>query len=261
MNCYYFISIDPEGSGTGNILAFTNMKLVAKQNGLTTFKSDRKNWEFYIEYKNANINVPVGKDVEVLQEIGTVTGNIQIFTYRLVDGEKQYFNPMILMGQPAGITGGIIKYSEIENIELDIGLLDFMLPFPEIKVTCDYNRCYPGHTGVDVQSKHSRGLGENISAGVSGKVVLSGYDSISGNTIMIQDNKSRIFVKYNHLQSPSPYQAGDYINQGDVLGQEGATGKVTGPHVHIQFQATSSRSTVLDPLDVAPIIYKDLIRR
>ena len=249
-----------EGSGTGSILSFTNMKLESKENDTTTFKSERKGWEFYVEYKNANINVPLGKSVEVLQEIGYATSNIQIFTYRLIEGEKQYFNPMILMGQPTGITGGVIKYSDIDNIDVNAGLLDFLIPFDEIKVTCDFNRCYPGHTGVDVQPKHSRGLGENIRAGVGGKVILNGYDSISGNTIMIQDSVSGLFVKYNHLQSPSSYQAGDYVNRGDIIGQEGATGKVTGPHVHIQFQSSTSRSTVLDPLNVAPIIYKDLIR-
>lgn len=244
------------GEGTGELLAFSNGKVIEKTESGFLMEIKRNGFEFIVEYKNISSNVSVGKELEVLQVIGSVAGNVEIETYKIIDEEKQFFNPMILLGQPLGITGGETFYVTADDIEFNLNGFSFLPPFSEWKITCDFYRCYPGHTGVDVQPKHSRGLGENIRAGVSGKVISKGYDNISGYHVMLQDSVSGIFVKYNHLQSQSSLEVGSYINQGDVIGQEGQSGRATGPHVHIQFQSTTSRSTVLDPFSVVPNLYR-----
>lgn len=242
------------GNGNGPIQAFTNSQVISIEDGKITLLSTRNSWEFYIEYTNIIPSVQVGKEVEVLEDIGQGNGNVEVATYRIIDGQKQFINPMLFMGQPLGITGGVIIVGQGDDIDVDMSLLDFLVPFEEYKITCDFTRCYAGHTGVDIVPK-DRSNGANIRAGVSGKVVLKGFDSISGNTIMIQDNASGIYIKYNHMKSPSPFSVGDVVQRGDILGQEGSTGRVTGPHVHVQFQATPSRSSVIDPRRAVGNIY------
>lgn len=245
-----------DGNGSGAVQLFTNSELTERTENTATFRSTRKGFEFFIRYENINCNAEYGKELEVQQEIGIATGKVKIFLYRIEEGVQKYFNPMILMGQSTGATGGITEYASADEIPAELSLLDFLLPFPEVKITCDYNRCYPGHTGVDVQPKNSNGLGENIRAGVSGKVVMNGYNDISGYHVMIQDNVSGIFIKYNHLQTQSNLAVGSYVERGNTIGQEGQTGWATGPHVHVQFQRTMSRSTVIDPRIAARNIYQ-----
>ena len=66
-----------------------------------------------------------------------------------------------------------------------------------------------------------------------GRVVESGYNNLNGHYIFIQHGE-RYMTKYLHLHRRSVRQ-GDRVRQGQVIGQVGATGRVTGPHLHYEF--------------------------
>lgn len=66
-----------------------------------------------------------------------------------------------------------------------------------------------------------------------GKVVAAGYTSLNGNYIFVQHGE-RYVTKYLHL-SRKHVRNGDRVKQGQVIGRVGATGRVTGAHLHYEF--------------------------
>lgn len=83
----------------------------------------------------------------------------------------------------------------------------------------------------------------------SGRVVLAEGLYFSGNTVVI-DHGGGLFSLLAHL-SEMAVQAGDRVRTGDVVGTVGATGRVTGPHLHWAVRANGAR---VDPLSLLAIL-------
>jgi murein DD-endopeptidase MepM/ murein hydrolase activator NlpD len=71
-----------------------------------------------------------------------------------------------------------------------------------------------------------------MSAG-DGKVIKASYNSLNGNYVFIQHGESYV-TKYLHL-SRKHVRTGDRVKQGQIIGRVGATGRVTGAHLHYEF--------------------------
>lgn len=82
------------------------------------------------------------------------------------------------------------------------------------------------HTGADFPAP----AGTPIHATQSGRVILAEELYFSGNTVII-DHGWGIYSLYGHL-SATNVAVGDDVNAGAVIGKVGATGRVTGPHLH-----------------------------
>lgn len=85
------------------------------------------------------------------------------------------------------------------------------------------------HRGID----YAAPVGTPVMASGDGRVVESGYNNLNGHYIFIQHGE-RYVTKYLHLHRRS-VQKGARVRQGQVIGQVGATGRVTGPHLHYEF--------------------------
>jgi murein DD-endopeptidase MepM/ murein hydrolase activator NlpD len=85
------------------------------------------------------------------------------------------------------------------------------------------------HNGVDYVAP----VGTPIMAAGDGRVTHSGYNNLNGNYVFIQ-HANNIVTKYLHL-SRRNVKVGQRIKQGDTLGRLGATGRVTGAHLHYEF--------------------------
>lgn len=85
------------------------------------------------------------------------------------------------------------------------------------------------HNGID----YAAATGTPVMASGDGKVVASGYTEFNGNYVFIQHGE-RYLTKYLHLHKRQ-VKKGDKVRQGQVIGQVGATGMATGPHLHYEF--------------------------
>ena len=85
------------------------------------------------------------------------------------------------------------------------------------------------HQGVDIGAT----TGTAIHAAMEGTVVAASYAGDYGNHIKIQNGE--VLTVYAHC-SEINVNVGDSIAQGQVIGKVGATGKVTGPHLHFEIR-------------------------
>ena len=82
------------------------------------------------------------------------------------------------------------------------------------------------HLALDIAAAE----GTKIIAPASGKVILVGDFFYSGN-FLILDHGFGLISSYSHM-SKVHVKTNDYLNQGDIIGEVGSTGRVTGPHLH-----------------------------
>ena len=120
---------------------------------------------------------------------------------------------------------------------------DPIWPLPGVTyISAGYNG-YPGHKGLDIAGPY----GTAIVAAESGTVIeANNYDSWGyswGYYVLIYHNGTYT-TRYAHLSSLAVSQ-GQYVTAGTVIGYEGATGNVTGPHLHFEVYENGVR---VDPM-------------
>jgi hypothetical protein len=82
------------------------------------------------------------------------------------------------------------------------------------------------HMGVDLAGQE----GAPVQAMANGFVALTGHFYLGGNVVYI-DHGAGLVSAYLHL-SKILVKEGQAVSAGEVIGQVGATGRVTGPHLH-----------------------------
>ncbi len=104
------------------------------------------------------------------------------------------------------------------------------------------------HSGTDFRGT----TGTPVRAPNAGRIVLAASLYYSGNTVII-DHGYGLYSYFGHL-SAFAAKAGDAVDKGEVVGKVGATGLVTGPHLHWAVRLNGSR---VDPLSLLSILSKD----
>ena len=84
------------------------------------------------------------------------------------------------------------------------------------------------HTGLDYCGQ----IGDPIYAAAPGVVVFTGPLTVRGNATMI-DHGWGVYTAYLH-QSEILVKVGDRVEQGQIIGKVGNTGRVEGPHLHFE---------------------------
>jgi murein DD-endopeptidase MepM/ murein hydrolase activator NlpD len=90
----------------------------------------------------------------------------------------------------------------------------------------------------------------NIYSPAPGRVVFAGPMTIRGNTTFI-DHGQGVYSGYGH-QSEIKVKVGDIVQEGQLIGLIGSTGRVTGPHLHWDIWVNGNQ---VDPFDWIDNIY------
>ncbi len=101
------------------------------------------------------------------------------------------------------------------------------------------------HSGIDLSAP----TGTPVEAAARGRVVVAQDTYFSGNLVVL-DHGGGIYTLYAHL-SKMDVARGDEVAAGAVIGRVGATGRVTGPHLH--WGARIGRARV-DPLSLLDLL-------
>jgi murein DD-endopeptidase MepM/ murein hydrolase activator NlpD len=98
------------------------------------------------------------------------------------------------------------------------------------------------HTGVDFHASS----GTAVHAVGSGTVVEAGWGGAYGNQIVIKMNDGT-YTQYGHLSSIG-VSVGQQVTPGQQIGLSGATGNVTGPHLHFEARTSPEYGSDIDPV-------------
>ncbi|MFI7502543.1 M23 family metallopeptidase [Streptomyces sp. NPDC049687] len=98
------------------------------------------------------------------------------------------------------------------------------------------------HTGIDFHAAS----GTTVHAVGLGTVVEAGWGGSYGNQIVIKMNDGT-YTQYGHLSSIG-VSVGQKVTPGQQIGLSGATGNVTGAHLHFEARTTAEYGSDIDPV-------------
>jgi murein DD-endopeptidase MepM/ murein hydrolase activator NlpD len=123
----------------------------------------------------------------------------------------------------------------------------FVLPITGSYVSTGYHASSSlwssgSHTGIDFHAAS----GTPVHAVGLGTVVEAGWGGSYGNQIVIKMNDGT-YTQYGHLSSIG-VSVGQQVTPGQQIGLSGATGNVTGPHLHFEARTTPEYGSDIDPV-------------
>jgi len=130
---------------------------------------------------------------------------------------------------------------------------DWKLPWPAAAGRkCITNTYGEGeHVGTDQYAIDFTLYYENVSAAKGGYVAEVNTDenhsSGYGRYVLLSHSNSTLFSLYAHLSSVS-VKSQDPVTKGQIIGVSGATGNVTGPHLHFRLRDASANAVKPEPM-------------
>lgn len=85
--------------------------------------------------------------------------------------------------------------------------------------------------GINIQAKY----GETVKASANGEVIFVGSDLKDFGTMMLIKHNDKLITCYAHL-SKTYVNEGDFIIQGQTIGEVGSTGKVSKPQLYFEIR-------------------------
>ena len=153
--------------------------------------------------------------------------------YKNVKYIEKYINGILV---ESAVTSSVITKQPIREVVLvgtkiiphiGSGTLRWPIGYPRY-LTCGFY-CYYQHNGLDMQ--YTTTNAGDIYAADRGRVMEVGYNYYGGYYVKINHNNGMI-TYYGHMRYRSWVVEGIVVNKGEYIGTIGATGQVSGPHLH-----------------------------
>lgn len=171
-------------------------------------------------FKGETKVVTAGKDgsKEVTYEVKEVNGS---------NIEKTVLNEVIISEPVTAVVNKGTASLQVSSRSSGSGVLSW--PLANNKVTSQFgSRWGRLHAGIDLNAK----TGTSVFAAAGGTVELASYSGAYGNCVIINHGNG-MKTRYAHLSSIG-VKAGQKVNRGQYIGLSGATGRVTGAHLHFE---------------------------
>jgi murein DD-endopeptidase MepM/ murein hydrolase activator NlpD len=262
------LAIDARSIRQGEVVVFTAtasqpidaMRARAFDRDLATYRLDATRWQALlgidIDVKPGSYTVSfeatsAGQSITAATELSVMSGQ---FGKRVLKVDEAFVNPpppaIARIQREAAELEQLWTQSEPRRLWSD----GFLRPVPgRANGAFGSRSIFNGvprqpHGGADFLSP----TGTPIHAPNSGRVVLARDLYFTGNTVVI-DHGLGVFSLLAHLSAIDVHQ-GEVVTRGQTVGQVGATGRVTGPHLHWAVRMNGAR---VDPLAVLATITQD----
>jgi len=234
-----------------------SMRLRAFDRNIPAFQDSRLTWRALVgvDLGVAPKTYPVAVDAKTGTQVVHATYDLRVeprhFPTRTLNVDEAFVSP------PPALQERIVKEAAelaalwTRSAPRRLWTGPFVLPVPGRAVSRFGTRSiFNGqprspHAGADFLSP----AGTPIEAPNAGHVVLARNLYFSGNTIVI-DHGLGLYSTLAHL---SEFQVREHedVMTGQIVGQVGATGRVTGPHLHWAVRASGAR---IDPLSLLALL-------
>lgn len=147
--------------------------------------------------------------------------------------DKKYVNPPVAQQARIKADREKVRQALAQRLPQRLWTLPFTRPVPGgVSSLFGMKRVFNGqprsvHRGLDLRGAQ----GTPILACADGQVALADNLYFSGNAVYINHGEG-VFSAYLHM-SESEVSLGQRVRKGQVIGLVGATGRVTGPHLHL----------------------------
>ena len=129
-----------------------------------------------------------------------------------------------------------------EFVSREPSLFGFIWPLDVVSVTSYFTAWHP--LGIDISAPYVP-----VAASAGGRVIFAGGDFCCSYGLYVEiDHGSGYETLYAHL-SGVVVQIGEWVEQGQILGLSGTSGRSTGPHLHFELRRNG---IVQDPLLFMP---------
>lgn len=194
--------------------------------GTEKIKQKGKKGEDRVTYKNKEINGKVkystATNYKRIKEPKTKI--VQVGTKEAAQESNVTTGGGFTASASSGGGGGSTEYSS------QAGSANIIWPSNSRQINCGFG-CYPGHIGIDIGGSY----GSPVYAATDGKVIYSQYSPYGGGN-ELRIFKGGIIYVYAHMRDTPLPGVGSTVSQGQVVGYLGATGNVSGPHLHFEMR-------------------------
>ncbi len=161
------------------------------------------------------------------------------------------------------IENASIRFQYLEELKNAIIYLPLKPPMQYYYISSPYGvRVHPKtkkkrmHHGIDMAGTWQ----EEVRAAADGYVSSAGRNGSFGKTIKII-HKHGVTTLYGHLHRLS-VKKGDYVEEGQIIGKMGATGRVVGAHLHYEIRVNKKRANPYNFISLGrELLSRSIIRR
>ncbi|MDL2287201.1 peptidoglycan DD-metalloendopeptidase family protein [Eubacteriales bacterium OttesenSCG-928-G02] len=211
----------------------------------------------YVEYKNEEVETPIiyidnaelNEGTEKIITIGQDGSCVKEILYTYQDDtiiNETELNTVVTKEAVATVIERGVKNNGGSSL---VTITMFKMPY-EGRITSEYGTRYlfnkTHHYGLDIAAKipGTSCYGDKIMAAGDGKVVFAQMNGNYGNLVIIE-HRNGVKTYYAHM-SKIIAKLGQEVEAGDVIGNIGATGQVTAPHLHFEVKIPDGKGNYVN---------------